>query len=150
MTFLRIGPRSKSYLIGAHFLGENMPIHSAISRKKLLECHPDLQKVILASSERTNLLVVCGHRGKVEQNEAFTNGRSKLSWPHSKHNKFPSEAIDIAPDPLDWSDIGAFKALAKIVLEEAERLKIAIRWGGSWKGFPDFPHYELVKSDDID
>jgi hypothetical protein len=127
-----------------------MPIHSASSRKKLIECHPDLQRLVHAVSDKIGLLVICGHRGKVEQNQAFMTGKSKLSWPHSKHNKLPSWAVDLAPDPLDWNDIAAFKELGAIVKDTASELGILIKWGGDFITWKDYPHYELVNPSKID
>jgi len=128
-----------------------MPIHSASSRKKLLECHPDLQRLVEEVAKRTDLLVICGHRGKREQNEAFMGGKSKLSWPHSKHNSIPSLAIDIAPlqpdGSLSWDDIKRFKEMGAVVLEEAEKLNLKIRWGGNFVSFKDFVHFEVLKDE---
>jgi len=122
-----------------------MPIHSASSRKKLLECHDDIQRLVAAVAERTDLLVICGHRGKREQNEAFMSRRSQLPWPHSKHNKVPSLAVDLTPDPLNWKDIEAFKKLGALVKEVAGELNIEIKWGGDFVTWKDYPHFELVK-----
>lgn len=120
-----------------------MPIHHAPSRKKLLSVHPDLQRLVHAVSDRMEILVICGHRGKNEQNAAFIAGNSKLAWPFSKHNKLPSEAVDCAPSPLDWNNISAFQEMVKVFKQEAERLQIEIRCGADWK-MRDFPHIELA------
>lgn len=123
-----------------------MPIHSASSRRKLLECHPVLQALVHAVAERINILIVCGHRGKNEQNLAFTTGKSQLAWPFSKHNKMPSEAVDCAPlndaGLLDWNDISAFKHMVEIFKQEATRLGIEIKCGADWQ-MRDYPHIEL-------
>lgn len=125
-----------------------MPIHHAPSRKKLLSVHPHLQQVVHAAADRMELIVVCGHRGKNEQNLAFTTGRSKLSWPHSKHNQLPSLAVDLAPlqpdGSLSWDDIRLFQEMGEIVKQEAARLRIDIRWGGDFKTWKDYPHFELT------
>ena len=46
--------------------------------------------------------VIKGHKGKEEQDLAFMDGHSKLKWPHGKHNKLPSIAIDVRAWP--WPD----------------------------------------------
>lgn len=58
------------------------------------------------------------------------------------------EAIDIAPcNPIiDWKDIERFKLLSKHIKQIANALKIPITWGGDWKTFKDYPHYELKSS----
>lgn len=51
--------------------------------------------------------VLSGRRGKIEQNDLYANKKSKLKYPESKHNKLPSEALDLAPDPIpdNWGAI---------------------------------------------
>lgn len=124
-----------------------MPITHAASRVKLETCHPDLQRVVYAASDRMPLIVMCGHRGKNEQNEAFLSGKSKLTWPHSKHNQVPSLACDLAPlddrGMLDWNRLDLFRELGAVMQQEAKRLGIEITWGGTWRSFPDLPHFEL-------
>lgn len=102
---------------------------------------------------RCEFIVLYGHRNEREQNEQFVKGHTKLKFPMSKHNRYPSHAIDAAPLPLDWNDRAAFHRFAAIVLEEAEKLGIRIRWGGDWDrdgqkeepGEWDLPHFELVE-----
>ena len=98
-------------------------------------------------------IILCGFRGKNEQHRAFMAGTSKLDWPHGKHNSNPSNAVDVAPYPIDWSGRQRFITFAQKVLEIAGQLGIRIRWGGDWdmKGdgnhngeLNDFVHFELV------
>lgn len=116
---------------------------------KLASCQPELRRLVEAVSEGIDkgecplvqdVIVLCGFRGEQEQNEAFEKKTSKLKWPNSKHNSLPSNAVDMAPFPLDWSVAGlpAFRSLRKYVLATAEKMGIRIRII-SW----DFPHYEL-------
>ena len=37
--------------------------------------------------------ILCGYRGKEEQEKAVSEGNSKLHYPHSKHNYNPSCAV---------------------------------------------------------
>ncbi len=123
-----------------------MPSYSASSLAKLATCHPKLQKVFRAVIQEMDHTIVCGWRGEVEQNKAFAEGFSKLKWDASRHNPYPSEAIDVAPYTpgvgIDWSDHAAFLRLSEIVLRKAKELGIELTWGGSWG---DMPHYELKK-----
>lgn len=114
------------------------------SKAKLATCHKDLQIIMEDVIKIIDITVLCGHRGEKEQNEAFAKGTSKLKWPESKHNKNPSHAVDIAPYPLDWQNILAFKELGAIVKSVASSKGISIKWGGDFKGsFKDYPHYQL-------
>lgn len=113
------------------------------SRDRLMTCHPDLQRLISAVSDKTNIAVICGHRTEKEQQAAFNNKTTKVAWPNSKHNALPSQAVDIVPVPLDWQDKQGFIDMAKVVKETAKELGIKIKWGGDFKGFFDGPHFEL-------
>ena len=120
-----------------------MPGFSQSSLKYLGECHADLQKVAHEAIRTSDFKVICGHRGKEAQNKAYAAGNSKLKYPDSKHNKAPSLAMDCTPHPLDWEDIAAFKAMGEAIKSAARRVGVKISWGGDWKSFKDYPHFEL-------
>lgn len=126
-----------------------MPRFSARSASRLAECHKDLQAVMNAAILETDFTILCGHRGKAEQDAAFAKGASKLRWPKSLHNTMPARAVDVAPWPIDWNNRARFKALAKVILAEAKSLGISLRWGGDWNSDGDdsdgwdLPHFEL-------
>lgn len=133
-------------------------VFSAASEKQLATCEPDLAKVLRAALARgvMDFSVIEGHRGKAAQNRAYAKGASQRQWPNGEHNALPSKAADIMPYPVDWSDKAAniqrCCVLAGIVLAEAARLGIGIRWGGDWnmdgdtrdEHFRDYGHFELV------
>lgn len=119
-----------------------MPKFSDRSKKNLKECHVELQEVINEAIKYFDFAVICGHRGEQEQNEAFNKGNSKLKYPKSKHNKKPSDAVDLAPYPIDWNNIERFKHLGFLILGIAKSKKINLRWGGLWTSFKDYPHFE--------
>jgi len=93
-----------------------------------------------------------GHRGEARQNELRATGRSMLAFPHSKHNRTPSAAVDVVPYPLNWGDRDRFHLFAGVVLGVAASMGLAVRWGGDWdrdfrpanNSFDDLPHYELI------
>jgi len=53
------------------------------------------------------------------------------------------EAVDIAPYPINWKDIKKFIQLSEHIKNVAKQLNINITYGGDWKSFKDYPHYEL-------
>lgn len=108
----------------------------------LLSCDDRLQTLFNEVIKQFNCVVICGHRGEKEQNEAYNNKKSQLKYPDSKHNKHPSLAVDVAPFPIDWSNIDKFKKFGNYVKFIANKLNIDIAWGGDWK-FKDYPHFEL-------
>jgi peptidoglycan L-alanyl-D-glutamate endopeptidase CwlK len=127
-----------------------MPKFSKKSLERLSTCNHLLQYVANKAIKEMDFVVVCGHRGKKEQDEAYMKGFSKLKFPESKHNKLPSLAMDLAPckvvngkTTIDWTDIKAFQDLAKIIKRIADDQFIPIEWGGDWKGFKDMPHFQL-------
>lgn len=120
------------------------------SLKKLSECHPDLQLIAHELIKEMDVAILCGFRGEKEQNAAFVNGTSKLQWPRSKHNRKPSEAMDVAPYPLDWKDIKRFVDMCERIERIAQNLNIQIRLGRDFK-FRDYPHVELrLKSENTE
>lgn len=134
-----------------------MPHFGLTSRKRLDTCHQDLQAIFEEVVKGFDCAILCGHRDEVGQMLAYESGKSQLPWPDSKHNTYPSMAVDVAPWPLDWNDRGAFYMLAGYVLCTADRLKAegkithSLRYGGDWNGdhhtkdqrFDDLPHFEL-------
>jgi peptidoglycan L-alanyl-D-glutamate endopeptidase CwlK len=136
---------------------------SSISKKNLKELNTDLQAVLLEAIKVTDFTILNGYRPPRIQFEMFKRGRQLKDgiWQIvdkskvitncdgykiiGKHNKKPSEAVDIAPYPIDWNDIDRFKRLADIVLNTARQHGIELVWGGNWRTFKDYPHYELKK-----
>jgi len=130
-----------------------MPRFGRTSRKNLKTCHPDLQKVFNKVIEKVDCSVLCGHRGEKEQNAAYKKGNSKVKYPNGRHNATPSNAVDVAPYPIDWDNLERFTLFAGYVLGIAESMEIELIWGNDWNkdfntadtGFRDYPHFELKK-----
>lgn len=129
-----------------------MPSFGKASQEKLATCDPRLQKVFNEVIRHFDCTVIEGHRGEAAQNKAFAEGKSKLKYPQSKHNKTPSLAADVLPYPIDWNDTNRMRYFAGFVVGIAATMGIKIRWGGDWNqntelkdnSFNDLPHFELV------
>ena len=80
----------------------------------------------------------------MEQEAAFQAGTSPLHYPHSKHNRSPSLAVDVAPSPLNWENLKAFDKFAEVVFATAKELGIKVVWGKTFKNV-DRPHWELAE-----
>lgn len=129
---------------------------SAFSIKQLDSCDARIQAVLKAAIKKIDFKVIRGHRGQLEQDRAYERGASPLRFPHSKHNRFPSHAVDIIPFKdgkfVGWKDLDAFAELSKVVLAEAKKQGVKMRWGGDWdqdgnwkeETWFDGPHYELL------
>ena len=131
-----------------------MPAFGERSRNNLETCHGDLQKLFNEVIKHFDCSVICGHRGQEEQDRAFHDGRSKLKFPQSKHNKMPSLAADVVPYPIDWNDTRRFYMFVGIVRGVAAMMNIPVRCGADWDGdmeikdqnFHDLPHFELLET----
>lgn len=91
--------------------------------------------------------ITCVHRSNEEQAQLYAQGRTakgkivtNAKAGQSKHNKLPSEALDIAFITLDkklsW-DSKLFRNFANIIKTKG------IKWGGDFKSIPDAPHFEI-------
>jgi peptidoglycan LD-endopeptidase CwlK len=121
-----------------------MPVFSKSSREKLETCDGNLQRLFNEVIMYQDCTIVCGRRGKDEQDAAFDAGFSQVKWPNSKHNSLPSKAVDVVPFPIEWYNVPKFKEFGKLVKEVAKRLEIEVEWGGDWQGgFIDYPHWQV-------
>ena len=119
----------------------------------LSTAHPLLKEVceIALAEGIIDFVVIEGHRDKATQDRYFAEGASKLRWPKSKHNRFPSEAVDIVPYPVDFKDIKRFQELAVVIKNAWEKIPDDRKdgWmlynGADWKNFVDRPHWEIKK-----
>ena len=132
-----------------------MPLYSATSLKILHTCCPELQTLFMNVIHYTDVKILSGYRGEEEQNRLFAEGASKVMFPNSKHNKYPSKAVDWAPYPIDWKDTGRFIFVAGRITQLAAQLNIRIRWGGDWnmngrqtdEHFRDIGHIEILRGE---
>jgi len=127
-----------------------MPRFGERSQERLASCHPQLQELLREAIKYTDFSVIWGFRGKDDQDRFFREGTSTKRWPQSLHNRRPSEAVDVAPWPIDWEDEKRFIYLAGVIMTLAFQLDIPLRWGGAWKGewnppgvLNDLAHFEL-------
>lgn len=135
-----------------------MPRLGKTSKRHLGTCHEDLKRIAHEAIKYVDFSVVEGHRGKEKQNQYFRQGLSKLEYPDSRHNSWPSEAIHIIPYPEHWAASekrwyylgGVIMTVADMLYDKGE-ISHRLRWGGDWdgddifsdQGFDDLAHYEL-------
>lgn len=116
------------------------------SKDRLATCDKRLQDLadMMLARSRFDLTITCGYRTKDEQEEAQRDGRSNAKFGESKHNVFPSKAIDIVPLPINWDDKDPrWIEMALNAMWCAGKLGFEITWGGSFKSIKDCPHFEL-------
>ena len=128
-----------------------MPRFSKRSKDRLSTCDKRLQKVFNEVIKHVDCSVLEGHRNEERQNKLFEEGKTKVTYPKGRHNAKPSNAVDVAPYPIDWDDRERFHLFAGYVLGVARGMGITLRWGGDWNmnfevddnKFDDFPHFEI-------
>jgi peptidoglycan L-alanyl-D-glutamate endopeptidase CwlK len=135
-----------------------MPKFGKQSQDILYQLHLDLQRLLNEAIKYVDIHLLCGYRGEKEQNEAYAAGTSKLPWPQSKHNKIPSQAVDLIPwysetPHINWTDQEGMYLIIGFIKGIAASMGIKIRAGADWDGdydtkdqkFNDLPHIELAE-----
>jgi len=131
--------------------------YSNKSSERLNTCDSRLIDIFNEVIKYYDNTILEGHRDRDTQNHAYDMGHSKVEFPNSKHNRYPSAAVDAAPWPIPenwgeaWKDRVKFYELAAIVKFVAASKGIKIRWGGDWdsdgdywdNSFDDLVHFEI-------
>jgi len=119
-----------------------MPQFSKRSMDKLNTCDTDLIRLFLEVVKHRDCTILEGHRNKEDQNKYYAEGKSRLKWPDSKHNRFPSRGVDVIFYPFsepDWDDREEFMFFRGIVYGIASQMGITLNKTISW----DLPHYSI-------
>lgn len=132
---------------------------SVNSEAQLETCEPELQ-ILARRSLAVGLIdfaVIEGYRDGERQNALFEDGKSKVQFPFSKHNKMPSQAYDLAPvinGKISWMKQHHIYLAGILMTVATEFLGLKIRWGANWDmdlepvtdhAFRDFGHYEIYR-----
>lgn len=135
-----------------------MPGLDMVSRRLLEDAHPEWRAIMLRVAEVYPCRVISSYRGEEEQTRLFNKGASKTPWPKSKHNTYPSLALDVVPDPIpedwgdhDWKERVKFYEMSMVIVAMARQLGHDIRRGADWdqdneyrdQNFDDLVHHEL-------
>lgn len=118
---------------------------------KKKEMHPELQIWFdEVRKEFPDAHCSCAFREEKDQKKAFDEGKSKVTWPNSKHNAVGKLGLPRARA----FDIFMIDSTGKAVFDKKYYGKVAAKllewnapiiWGGDWKNWKDFPHFELSK-----
>lgn len=121
--------------------------------KKLADVHPTVREKAIELIKRAHaqgiyVLITQGFRSIAEQNELYAQGRTKpgkivtnAKGGYSYHNF--GLAFDVVIQNADgslcwsvadkrWKTVGAIGK------------SIGLEWGGDWRKFPDYPHFQLT------
>jgi hypothetical protein len=139
-----------------------MPSYGSASRTQLDTVCPQLVETLEVVVKEFDNSVLEGRRSWDRQAELLRQNKTKLGPGKSKHNPpmnrggtemegWLSEAVDVAPYPIDWNDAKRFIYLAGLIIGTGRALGHDIRWGGNWdednviiddQNFDDLPHFE--------
>lgn len=120
-----------------------------LCEEKLSQAHPDLA----AWYRRVKPLwpdmhISWSFRDQPSQEQAFKDGKSKLHYPHSAHNKVDlfnkpcAEALDLFE--IDESYLAKFNpSFYAAINAYNERNGFKVMWGGKWKTIGDADHFQL-------
>ena len=135
-----------------------MPKFSISSSSKLATSERDLQTIMNAAIKIVDFSIFSGHRTVEEQQALYAQGRTTkgniITYADgvenkSKHNYYPSKAIDIVPYPSGWKDEERFSYVAGVIMTIAHQLlqeglvEKQLTWGGNFKKFKDRPHFQI-------
>ena len=133
-----------------------MPRYSKRSKERLSTCDQRLQDLFNEVIKHVDCSILEGHRSKERQNKLYDEKRTKLRYPHGRHNSNPSKAVDVTPYPVDYKDRERQTLFAGFVIGIGRSMGYNIRWGGNWdmyeengrwevedNRFDDFPHFEI-------
>ena len=131
-----------------------MPSFGRMSNERLKTVDWKILMIVEDAIQITDFTVLETYRNPTRQDVLFAQGLSKARGGDSKHNVFPSRAIDVAPWPIDWDDTERFVKLAGVFEAVAYNLGLSdeLRWGGDWDSdnrlteetFRDYGHFELI------
>ena len=115
------------------------------SEQHLAEIHDDLYEVVFLARliSEVPFEITDGLRTIEEQRHYYETGRSKTM--KSKH--LEGLAVDVVPTPVSWEP-EAFYPIAEAMEQAADILDTPIVWGGDWRTFKDYPHFELKERPD--
>lgn len=135
-----------------------MNTYSKKSLEELNTCDVRLQNIFKAILPFRDHVIIQGHRTKEQHLDMIKKGATRVTYDKTMHRFNPSKAIDVSPYPipLNWGskstlELVKFYNFASIVLFEAYKQGVNIRWGGDWDSdgdysdqkFNDLVHFEL-------
>ncbi len=119
---------------------------------KLNSAYPDLAQWFRESvkPKYPDCHIAWSYRGRDEQETAFLDGKSKLHFPLSAHNKSDDRgnpcALALDLFQLDFNGVGRWAwAYFRTIADDAKAACVPIKWGGDYKTLGDADHIEWSK-----
>lgn len=113
------------------------------SQNKLTGVHPELVRVVRRAIEitHTDFTVIEGLRSIERQKSLYNLGQSKTL--RSRH--LTGHAVDLAAlvdGVINWEP-EVYANIAQAMKAAAVELDVPVQWGGDWKTFKDYVHWQL-------
>lgn len=138
-----------------------MYIFSQRSKNNLVGIHPDLVRLMNEAIKDSpiDFTITDGVRTTQQQRSLYEQGRTKpgaiVTNADGVNNKSNHQvksdgygyAVDLYPyynKSVQLNDVKNLRVIANHIKEVAKRLDIGVQWGGDWKTFKDYPHFELI------
>lgn len=142
-----------------------MPHFGRGSLRQLSTCRSEIVETLNLVILEYDITVLEGRRTWARQGELLLQDppATTLNPGESKHNapreyfeqkrehEWLSDAVDVAPHPIDWNDARRFIYMAGLIIGTGRALGHDFRWGGNWdedqiiiddQNFDDLPHFE--------
>ena len=132
-----------------------MFLFSVRSQDKLNTCCANLIRLFNIVIKRYDCTILCGRRDKQEQEKAYKEKRSKVRYPNSTHNRFPSRGVDVSPYPIpkNWGKI-SWELIPKkhqaTIQKEIKELHKFYHFNGYVKGVADCNDISIRQGHDWD
>jgi peptidoglycan L-alanyl-D-glutamate endopeptidase CwlK len=86
-----------------------------------------------------------GLRTQQDQAKLFTDGVSKCDGVNNKSNHQSGKALDVyayVDGKASWNK-SHLTTIATAMLQASAQLGYELKWGGLWKSWQDYPHFEI-------
>jgi peptidoglycan L-alanyl-D-glutamate endopeptidase CwlK len=137
-----------------------MPSFGTTSLAQLNTCRSEIIETLEIVVAEYDIKVLEGVRSWARQEQLLDEGRTTVGPGGSDHNppkladgtedpSWKSNAVDVAPYPIDWKDARRFIYMAGIIIGVGRTLGYDLGWGGNWdedqiilddQNFDDLPH----------
>jgi peptidoglycan L-alanyl-D-glutamate endopeptidase CwlK len=118
---------------------------SARSERNLKDVHPDLNRLVRAAIEDTEVdfTVIEGRRTSDRQSEMVKTGKSKAKNPRHVGG-FAVDLAAIVGNAVSW-DMHYYIKINEAFERASKKTGIPFQWGGKWKKPVDGPHFQLPR-----
>ena len=123
------------------------------SLERMQGVNPKLQEIAKRAIELTTIDFGIpqfgGLRSAGDQLHLYQSGKSKADGVNKKSYHQSGNALDVfayVNGKASWDELH-LAMVAAAMLQAASELGYALEWGGLWKSFKDFPHFQIRDPD---